>query len=274
MLSNSPDDTRGSSRHPDTQTITRCHTRKWPVARYVNCPIRKVYSQIVTCNIRPGNVDESGCEEKHRAEQLDNTLQMGRGGGRADQNAEQAEQEQAEPELGCMTKTPRYDQLQPARIGKETSNNGMYVLRCGQAEMQNCGDEQSSYERGLDRAEPRSNSPDDTRGSSRHPDTQTITRCHTRKWPVARYVECPIGNVNNQIVTCNIHSGNVCESGCEEKHRAEQMDNTLLMGRGGGQADQNAEQAEQVQAEPEFVAGLGGVGFSTSSTGKFYQLHS
>ena len=46
-----------------------------------------------------------------------------------------------------MTKTPRYDQLQPARIGKETSNHGMYVLRCGQAEMQNCGDEQSSYEK-------------------------------------------------------------------------------------------------------------------------------
>ena len=68
----------------------------------------------------------------------------------------------------------------------------------------------------------------------------------------------------DQLLNQHIRPGNEDESVNGENHQAEQLTKTMQIGRGGGQADQNAEQAEQVQAEPEFVAGLGGF---------FYQLN-
>ena len=187
------DTTTNSSK---THKVTRCHTRNWPVARYVKFPNYSPNMQRLTLTT-PGI-------------KLIETMDQ----------AEQTRGIRAEHQ--CSAGETR-------QVAKKEEQEGLPG---------GC----------LDRAEPESSPPDD-HSSSLNPDTQPITRCHTRKWPVARYDICPIRNVDNQIVTSIIRPGDGCQAVCEDMDQAEQVDKTRPLGMDRVDVEHRPGQAEQARDE-------------------------
>jgi hypothetical protein len=266
----------------NTQTVTQCPTITGPVARYVELPVGNICVPVLTpytpgtssdeesdqaeqpggpeqrCNGQPqmGEQDQpercanswSRAEHQRReegqADKIDRAEPLVRGESNAEKGG-QAEQDRADPECSEIGDRKRRGRAEQRRRAEERRDE------TDQAELDG-----SACVRCPDQAEQASSMPQDDINTNHSADqnTQKTRQCHTRTWPVARYVELPVNIDNNQIVTSNIHIGTRPK---DEQDQAEP--HCARMKEGRAEQDQAGPQTSRSGAKSCSGRGAGGM---------------